>query len=217
MCARIAADGEQIANEHEIDLDGVSAITLIGLQIDERMPKLLNTSTLPTEEPYHQIQKRPAEGGCQYGRRWRAYRNSLPGERRRVLIPPCGSPLNSTTKSVPLPVSELTGSSVTIRDDRGAIPTMRSNASCGIMIRSSAAPALSDSAGDGSTPRVRPCGRCGSIAPGKPPPLIETTLHRKLLPSVARSMAVKMCVPIGRSEFAIVTGLSKIGSNACRT
>lgn len=37
-------------------------------------------------------------------------------------MPPCGSPLNSTTKSVPLPVSELNASSVTIREDRGAIP-----------------------------------------------------------------------------------------------
>jgi hypothetical protein len=35
MCARIAADGEQIANEREIDLDGVSAMALIGLQIDD--------------------------------------------------------------------------------------------------------------------------------------------------------------------------------------
>ena len=36
-------------------------------------------------------------------------------------MPPCGSPLNSTTNSVPLPVSELTPSSVTIREDRGAM------------------------------------------------------------------------------------------------
>jgi hypothetical protein len=35
MCAIIAADGEQIANEHELDLDGVSAIALIGLQTDD--------------------------------------------------------------------------------------------------------------------------------------------------------------------------------------
>jgi hypothetical protein len=36
-------------------------------------------------------------------------------------MPPCGSPLNSTTKSVPLPVSGLNASSATIREDRGAI------------------------------------------------------------------------------------------------
>jgi hypothetical protein len=51
--------------------------------------------------------------------------NSVPGLRRRLLMPPCGSPLNSTTKSVPLPVSGLNDSSVMIREDRGAIPAMR--------------------------------------------------------------------------------------------
>src|SRR6202171_2017915 len=40
-------------------------------------------------------------------------------------MPPCGSPLKRTTKSVALPVSELNASSVTIREDRGAIPAMR--------------------------------------------------------------------------------------------
>ena len=68
-------------------------------------------------------------------------------------MPPCGSPLNSTTNSVPLPVSELTPSSVTIREDRGAMAAMRSNASCGITMRSSAAFALSGSDGTGSTSR----------------------------------------------------------------
>jgi hypothetical protein len=53
-------------------------------------------------------------------------------------MPPCGSPLKSTTKSVPLPVSELNASSVMIREDRGAIPAMRSKTSGGMTIRSSA-------------------------------------------------------------------------------
>src|SRR3979409_1877553 len=54
-------------------------------------------------------------------------------------MPPCGSPLISTTKSVPVPVSRLSSSSETIRDERGdAIPAMRSRTSCGMTIRSSA-------------------------------------------------------------------------------
>jgi hypothetical protein len=47
-------------------------------------------------------------------------------------MPPCDSPLKRTTKSVPLPVSELNASSEMIREDRGdAIPAIRSNGSCG--------------------------------------------------------------------------------------
>ena len=132
-------------------------------------------------------------------------------------MPPCGSPLNSTTNSVPLPVSELTPSSVTIREDRGVMSTMRSNTSCGMTMRSSAAFALSASVGTGSTsrptlPRARSFG--STVPPGGCPPLNETTFHRKLASSVVRSMAVKTCVPIGRSGSAIVTGLSKMGLNA---
>jgi hypothetical protein len=40
--------------------------------------------------------------------------------RRRALMPPCGSPLMRTTNSVPLPVSELSGSSEMTSEDRGA-------------------------------------------------------------------------------------------------
>ena len=68
-------------------------------------------------------------------------------------MPPCGSPLNNTTNSVPLPVSVLNGSSVTIREDRGVTLPMRSNASCGMVMRSSAAFALPGSVGTGSASR----------------------------------------------------------------
>jgi hypothetical protein len=55
---------------------------------------------------------------------------------------------------VPLPVSELNASFVTISEDRGAIPLTRSNTSCGMAIRSSAVFALSGSV-IGSTSRRR--------------------------------------------------------------
>ena len=132
-------------------------------------------------------------------------------------MPPCGSPLNSTTNSVPLPVSWLNASSVTIREDRGIMLPMRSNASCGMLIRSSAAFALPGSVGSGSAsrPLFARAPSCGSIvALGGRPPRNETALHRKLTSSVERSMAVKTCVPIGRSGSAIVTGVSRMGLNA---
>ena len=55
-------------------------------------------------------------------------------------MPPCGSPLISTMKSVSLPVSRLAASSVTISDEPGETSSlMRSSASGGMVIRSSAA------------------------------------------------------------------------------
>ena len=60
-------------------------------------------------------------------------------------MPPCGSPLITTTKSVPLPVSLLSGSSETISEEPGETTSaMRSMASCGMAMRSSAALAASD-------------------------------------------------------------------------
>src|SRR5262249_37499202 len=49
------------------------------------------------------------------------YPASIRGEVRRIFRPPCGSPLNATTNSVPLPVSELNASSEMMSDDRGDI------------------------------------------------------------------------------------------------
>jgi hypothetical protein len=67
-------------------------------------------------------------------------------------MPPCGSPLIRTTNSVSLPVSELNASSETIREDRGeAIPAIRSNASRGMVTRSSASFAGPGSVALGST------------------------------------------------------------------
>ena len=56
-----------------------------------------------------------------------------------------------TTNSVSLPVSALNASSEMIRDDRGdTIPAIRSNASCGMTIRSSTLFAPSGSVKTGS-------------------------------------------------------------------
>ena len=64
---------------------------------------------------------------------------------------PCGSPLSTTTNSVSLPVSALNSSSETISEDRGDnIPAIRSDASCGMTMRSSANFALSGSVAVGS-------------------------------------------------------------------
>src|SRR5215216_1481639 len=130
---------------------------------------------------------------------------------RRTFMLPCGSLLKTTTKSVPLPVSELSASSEMIREERGdTIPAIRSNASGGMTIRSSAVFAPPRSADIGSTSRPRP-----PRGPATPPcgrsPCNETTLHRMSVSRLARSMAVKTCVPIGRSASRIVTGLSAMG------
>src|SRR5712671_7718411 len=127
-------------------------------------------------------------------------------------MPPCGSPLNSTTKSVPLPVSELNASSVTIREDRGAIPAMRSNTSCGMTTRSSAAFALSGSVGIRSTSRPLPSRTrpSGSIVPpgGRPPPN-EMTLHRKL---TMLAITAALHVLLYRTRFGL--GLRAIVENS---
>jgi hypothetical protein len=101
------------------------------------------------------------------GNRASAEWNSVPGARRRVLMPPCGSPLRRTTKSVPLPVSALNASSEMIREDRGdAIPAIRSNVSCAMTMRSSAVIALPGSVSIGSNPPTngRAPGHLGSKA-----------------------------------------------------
>jgi len=107
------------------------------------------------------------------------------GLRRRILIPPCGSSLMMTTNSVPLPVSELKASSEMMREDPGDA-SIRSSASGGMVIRSSAALAPPVSVEDRSV--------FGPPRPGDSsvpcPPFKETTLHRMSSPP-ARSMAVK--------------------------
>ena len=75
-------------------------------------------------------------------------------------MPPCGSPLITTMKSVPLPVSLLSASSETIRTEPGDMTSvMRSMASCGMLSRSSAALAAPTSAGTGSALRSTRCER----------------------------------------------------------
>ena len=55
-------------------------------------------------------------------------------------MPPCGSPLISTMKSVPLPVSLLAGSSEMMREEPGETTSaMRTAASSGMPMRSRAA------------------------------------------------------------------------------
>src|SRR3989304_1555643 len=58
----------------------------------------------------------------------------------RRAVPPLGSPLISTTKSVAGPVSELIASSEMMSEEPGeTIALMRSSVSCGMDMRSSAA------------------------------------------------------------------------------
>src|SRR5262249_11444721 len=65
----------------------------------------------------HRVKNGPANGEGQDGwrSRGRSYLTLVSG--RRNLMPPCGSPLISTTNSVSLPVSELNASSEMIRED----------------------------------------------------------------------------------------------------
>jgi IstB-like ATP binding protein len=94
---------------------------------------------------------------------------------------------------------DLNASSEMVREDRGdAIPSIRSNTSCGIVIRSSAAfaPDASIDSNSASRPRRSRAGPCGSTTPPSGcPPDNETTLHRMSSPP-ARSMAVVK--PCGR-------------------
>jgi hypothetical protein len=101
--------------------------------------------------------------------------------------------------------SALNAYSKIVREDRGdAIPAIRFNASCGMTIQPSAVFALPGSVSMGSTPRpfpprARPC-RSTTPACGCPPSN-ETTPHRMLVSPLAGSIAVKTCVPIGRSAY----------------
>jgi hypothetical protein len=115
-------------------------------------------------------------------------------------MPPCGSPLMRITNSVPRPVSELNASSEMISEDLGdTISVTRSSMSWGMTTRSSAALAPGRSVEICST---RPSGTPGRCKSGLPPsgyrPTNETTLHC-MTPLPASSIAVKTCVPIGRS------------------
>src|SRR5262249_23155845 len=97
-----------------------------------RIPEMPSArSRRQRKAPAHRVKNGPANGEGQDGWRSRGRSYLVSGARRRNLMPPCGSPLMTTTNSVSLPACDLNAWPEMTREDRGdAIGAIRSNASC---------------------------------------------------------------------------------------